>query len=409
MTFRERIDQLHRQSAARVLGLLVARFRQFDRAEDALAEAFEQAVRVWPEQGWPNQPEAWLYQVAVRAELDRQKHRAVHQRLAPILQRDDAVEHDESIIEPDQRLAMFFLCAHPSLSVDTQALLILRYCALVPTANIAQAFVLDVETTTRRLHRAKTKLELAGVSFAAPDRVDWAYRLPPVLAALEVLFDQSYADLGGGREAESLARDAMQLTLTLIELMPDEPEVLGLASLMCFCESRRPARLDDSGHMVSLDEQDTTRWHTSLIRRGAQYLKRASTFGKPGPYQWRAAIHAAHARRLELGETPWADIVQGYRMLAVLDDSPMVQINLALAEARINQHEQAWLRFQAIDGKPLRHFRPYVLAEAELLWGRGERAIACERLAHAAVLPGGRAETAFINAKLAHWRQSTTL
>jgi len=407
--FRDRLDRLYRDSAPRLLGLLVARCRDFDRAEEALAESFTAAQTTWPDHGWPDNAEAWLFRTAVHVDLDRRKHGVVHTRLESFVADAMYAEDSESReLPPDQRLAMFFLCAHPSISTDTQALLILRYCALVPTADIAAAFLLDVDTTTRRLHRAKSKLESTGVSFDTPDRADWPTRLPPVLAALEVLYDQSWSDIGGGHDTVALARDALHLVVALIDLMPDEPEVLGLASLLCFCESRRSARLDAQGQWVPLDEQDCALWSMDLIRRGADYLHRATRCRRPGPYQWRAMIHAAHARRRELGYTPWPQIVAAYRSLAALGDDPMVQMNLALAEAHAGDLASGWSRFEAIDPAPLRHFAPFLLAEAELLWLRGEHERACAALRHTLVLPGGQAELAYLRRKLDRWQSRST-
>lgn len=407
MDDRSRLDRLYRDCAPRLLGMLVARCQAFDRAEDALADAFAAAHRTWPEQGWPEQPEAWLFRVAVHADRDRRKHAAIAARSADWVAEALVVPGDEAgAIAPDQRLAMFFLCAHPSLGTDTQALLMLRYCALVPTADIARAFLMDADTTTRRLHRAKAKLEQAGVSFDTPDRADWPNRLPPVLAALEVLYDQSWADIGGGREAEALARDALHLAGTLVTLMPDEPEVLGLAALLHFCESRRAARINPEGRMVPLDDQDTSLWSPALIAIGADLLYRASKLRRPGPWQWRAAIHAAHARRKVLGHTPWPEVLQAYRCLESLDDGPMLQINLALAEARAGNLGAARERFARIDRAPLQHHRGFLLAEAELAWMQGDAGRALAALAHAEVLPGGSAETAFIADKRTAWAEA---
>lgn len=400
---------LYEQAAPKLIAQLIARLRHFERAEDALAEAFAKASAQWPVQGWPEQPEAWLLRTAINHDLDQIKHRRVTEKFADELTeferlcRDDEPAHTNA-----DRLALFFLCAHPSLSPDTQAMLMLRYCALVPPTGIARAFQLDPETLTRRLTRAKLKLEHAGVSFQLPDRTKWPERLPPILAAIEVLYDQSYADVAGGKEIEALARDALQLIHQLLSLIPDNAELWGLAALLCFAESRRPARLDDDGAMVPLSEQDPTRWNHALIRRGARYLLRAAKLKQPGAYQLRACISAAHARRLELGTTPWPDILSAYEALATFADAPIVQINWALAEAANGQIESACYRLERLDGDALSQNQSYCLARAELSKLCGNKKDASKYLDRAYAQTSGVAERLFIEKKQREWESLDT-
>ncbi|AVP99118.1 hypothetical protein C7S18_18940 [Ahniella affigens] len=398
------IATLYEQSAAKLIAQLIARLHHFERAEDALAESFAKAAALWPVDGWPAQPEAWLLRTALNHDLDQIKHQRVTERFAnALVEHERAHRNDDAISGKSDRLALFFLCAHPSLSPDTQAMLMLRYCALVPPAGIARAFQLDTDTLTRRLSRAKHKLEHAGVSFQLPDQACWPDRLPVVLAALEVLYDQSYADLAGGKEIEALARDAFQLTHQLLNLIPDAAELWGFAAMLCFAESRRPARLDDDGTMIPLSEQDPKRWNQALIRRGARYLLRAAKMKQPGPYQWRASISAAYARRLELGYTPWRDVLHGYEALAALSDTPMLQINLALAEAATGQLQQAWDRLEQLDKSLVDHNQAYCLARAELLHLRGAFEDAKALLQRAKMQSRGAAERRFIEKKYRAW------
>lgn len=396
---------LYEQAAPKLIAQLIARLRHFERAEDALAEAFAKASAQWPTQGWPEQPEAWLLRTAINHDLDQIKHRRVTEKFAGALaEHETARQEEEGTKARIDRLALFFLCAHPSLSPDTQAMLMLRYCALVPPAGIARAFLLDADTLTRRLTRAKQKLENAGVSFELPDRRSWPDRLPPILATIEVLYDQSYADLSGGNEVEALARDAFQLTHQLLELIPDSAELWGLAALLCFAESRRPARLDHDGAMIPLSEQDPSRWNHALIRRGARYLLRAAKMKQPGPYQWRASISAAHARRLELGYTPWPDVLKGYEALAAFDATPIVIINWAIAEASAGLLHDAWQKLKTIEPSAIDVSATYHLARAEIQWSRGERSNAIADLITALRHQSGAAERTFLQNKLRVWQ-----
>jgi RNA polymerase sigma-70 factor, ECF subfamily len=405
MNFSRQLDQLYRDYAPRLFGALVAHLHHWDVAEDAMAEAFAKATALWPAQGWPDNPQAWLYRVAVHAAYDRQKQLQTQNKYCYAL---DAVlsdvDNDSQLLAPDQRLTMFFLCAHPSLSLDTQAMLMLRYCALLPTDAVARAFLMDEQTVSKRLQRAKAKLQDAGIEYEVPDNTQWAQRLSPVLAAIEVLYDQSYADISGGVEKESLARDAMQLGQTLMELLPAEPEVMALVSIMWFCESRRHTRLDNDGAMIPLDQQDTAQWNMHYISRGAELLARAVAMQKPGALQIRASIHAAHAQRKQFGSTPWPQIIGLYETLSAIDDSALVQINLAMAYAQSNQNERAQQLLGKLNATELKYLPAYHLAAADIHARRENYADASVLVQHALTFTHGEAERRYLQKQLASWR-----
>jgi RNA polymerase sigma-70 factor, ECF subfamily len=405
MNFNQNFSQLYQDYAPRLLGALVSHLHQLDAAEDAMADAFMKANMHWQKQGWPNNPKAWLYRVAVHAAYDRK--RQSHVQNTDMLDIDSIVfdmDSDSDLLAPDQRLQIFFLCAHPSLSVDTQALLMLRYCALLPTDVIAKAFLLDADSLSKRLQRAKHKLQNSGIAFEMPDKRLWPERLNAVLAALEVLYDQSYADVAGGTAAESLARDAIQLATSLIQLLPNEPEAKALLSIMLFCESRRAARIDANGCMIALSDQDTNKWSMEHIAHAAHYLQQSTATGKPGAMQIRAAIHAAHARKKNLCYIPWDDIISLYQALQHFDGGALVTINLATAYAQTGNTAIAWKLLCELDQSELKFLPAYHLAIADLQWRREQRHDAIASMQHALTITFGQAERCYLQQRLQNWQ-----
>jgi RNA polymerase sigma-70 factor, ECF subfamily len=404
LSYQTRLSASYQKVAPAVFAALLAKFRDFASAEDALADAALAATEQWRKE-WPADPAAWLYQVAVRRCLDRIKHgHVVRAHLDLEQQRADSNALEIYAVTPEidaqQRLALFFLCAHPSLSPDTQALMMLRYCAQLPSAVIAKAFLSDPESLTKRLNRARSKLEQSGASFALPSPDQLNERLPAVLTALEVLYDQSYADIAGGREVEALARDAMQLSQVLLRLLPTQPDVYALAAIFCFCESRRPARVDRDGVMVPLDQQDVRLWDRRFIAEGSALLQQAMHGVGVSSWAIRAMIHALHAKR-QVAEAPaWLEISQLYQALVKIDDSALGQINYAIALARTAELSHAQQVFSAIDSRMCQWLVAYQLAKAELHELVGEFDSAASHFRLALQLDLGRAERAFVEQRL---------
>jgi RNA polymerase sigma-70 factor, ECF subfamily len=399
------LDALWRAHSPRILAALTARLRDLSAAEDAVSAAFEQALR-WNE-NWPSDPPAWLFKVAWNAALDAKRRRRFDGEsveLSSSKQIDWPAPGTDGIAaqaSTDERLAMFFLCAHPSLSADSQAMLILRFCAGIAIPDIARWFQMESDAVRRRLHRAQEKIQQAGVRYELPEVALWPQRLPSVLSAIEIIYDQSFSDVAGGVERDGFARDGEQLALQLVEYLPRLPEVLGLAALIVLAESRRPARVflspEMQPQMIALDQQDVHRWDATRIHVAAALLARASKLASPGPYQIRASIFAQHARRAQLGLTPWPEILALYDGLIALEPSPQAHINRTLALSKVHGAQVGLAQLLELNvGCQTVSFH---LAHASLRSELGQSDHAAAAFDAALKMPLGAAERAFVQAQ----------
>ena len=307
----------------------------WDLAEECAQDAFARAIERWGREGVPRNPGAWLTTTARNRALDRLRHRQV----ATARQRDVAMasswdepdsEGDSGI--PDDRLRLIFTCCHPALALDAQVALTLRTLAGLTTAEIGRAFLVPEPTMAKRLVRAKRKIQHAGIPYRVPPAHLLPERTVAALAVLYLLFNEGYgATAGASLVRHSLCDEAIRLTRTLAGLMPDEPEALGLLSLMLLHDARRAARVDDVGDLVPLEAQDRRRWDAAAIAEGTELLDRALRRRQPGPYQVQAAIAACHATAPDPAETDWAAIAQLYDRLYALAPTPVVALNRAVA------------------------------------------------------------------------------
>jgi len=343
------------------------------------------ALAVWPADP-PRDPAAWLWRAALRRGLDatrRAKVRAgaLHDPPPPEPTPEElAMLADEPI--PDERLRLIFVCCHPALAPEARAALTLKVVCGLSTGRLARAFLVGEGAMLQRITRAKRKIAAAGVPFEVPARAAWPERLGAVLATLEIAYAQAYEDAALAGDAAGFGVEVLRLSGLLVELLPNEPEVLALAALVRFAEARRPARLNDGGAMVPLDEQDVTQWDERLIAEGARLLDRAAGEKSTGPYRIMAAIHGAHLARRESGVTPWPTIAALYDALVLLRPGPVTAVNRAVA---IGMAQGAQAGLAALDrvrtDRDLEAWLPWQAARAGLyaMAGRGEEArAACD-------------------------------
>ncbi|MCF6124499.1 RNA polymerase sigma factor [Mesorhizobium sp. M7A.F.Ca.CA.001.07.2.1] len=394
-----------RQSYGKLVAWLAARTRDVAAAEDALADAFAAALERWPRTGVPEKPEAWLLAVARRRRVD-----AVRRRLTSEAGREHlkliAQEAEERMTEedlPDDRLRLMFACAHPAIESSVRSPLILQTVLGFDAATIASAFLVSPATMGQRLVRAKSRIRETGIPFRVPERAELGERLDAVLEAIYAAFAEGWSDPAGTEtRRRNLATEGIWLGRLVASLMPEEPEALGLLSLMLFAESRRAARRSAEGDFVPLAEQDCLLWDRALIDEAEALLSHAAAKGVIGRYQLEAAVQSAHAARRLTGRTDWVAIQELYDALLSIAGSPVVAINRAVA---IAEAEGAVAGLAALyvlgDDKRLDEYQPYWAARAGLLARLGQVPQACEAYDRAIGLERDPAVRRFLQGKRA--------
>ncbi|HET8994736.1 MULTISPECIES: DUF6596 domain-containing protein [unclassified Rhodococcus (in: high G+C Gram-positive bacteria)] len=401
-----RIETVFREEHGRLLAALVHRFGDLDLAEEVASEAIEAALIHWPVDGVPDRPGAWLLTTARRRALDRlRRDRAYAERLAVL-----AVESERSAPRtvpegddlPDDRLELFFACAHPALSPDDRIALILRCLAGLDTGEVARAFLVPRTTMAQRIVRAKNKIRGARIPFRVPRPDELPERLPVVLGAVYSIFTEGYtASTGESLQRLDLAEEAIRLARILRRLMPSEREVTGLLALTLLVHARREARTDSSGALVLLADQDRTRWDLPMIDEGRYLVGEALTGGRPGPYAVQAAIAAVHDESERADDTDWPQIVALYDVLGALTQSPIVAVNRAVAVAMRDGPAAGLTLLEDLAGEPaIRNHHPYAAARAELLHRLGRHDEAAELYRRALDLAGTAPERRYLSMKL---------
>ncbi|NUW38769.1 RNA polymerase sigma factor [Nonomuraea rhodomycinica] len=399
------VEELLRELAPQVLGILVRRYGQFDTCEDAVQEALLDAAVQWPAQGVPGSPRAWLVTVAARRLTDhvRSEHarRRREETVAARAPADEAVvpaPGEERPGDEDDTLTLLFLCCHPSLSRASQLALTLRAVGGLTTAQIAAAFLVPEATMAQRISRAKQRVKAAGVPFRLPPEPERAERLRVVLHVLYLIFNEGYtATSGPDLHRPGLTREAVRLTRALLRLLPGDGEVMGLLALMLLTEARRPARTAPGGRLVPLAEQDRSLWDRAAVEEGSALVTAALSTSAVGPYQLQAAIAAVHDEAPRAEDTDWRQILALYGVLLGLEDNPVVRLNHAVAVAMVRGPEAglALLDELAADERMAGHHRLSAV-RGHLLEEAGDEAGAVAAYRAAAARTASRPERRYL-------------
>jgi RNA polymerase sigma-70 factor (ECF subfamily) len=391
------VERVFREEYGRLIASLVRRFGDIDVAEEAAGEALVTALERWPASGVPPNPGGWLTTTATHRAIDRLRRETLRdsKHQAALMAYDDTPHEPTGPVE-DDRLRLIFTCCHPAIASDAQVALTLRLLGGLTVAEIAQAFLVPETTMAQRITRAKRKITAAKVPYRVPEAADLTERLRSVLAVLFLVFNEGYLASGEGDPVRvELTAEAIRLARILRTLLPGEPEVTGLLSLMVLIEARRQSRVRQ-GQLVPLDEQDRAGWDERLVAEGHALVRECLAINRPGRYQILAAINAVHTDAPTAADTDWSQVVALYDRLARIDPSPIVALNRAVAVAELDGPDVA---LALVDRLPLSGYHPWHVARADLLRRLGRSVEAKDAYDAAIAATQNSAERAYLRRK----------
>jgi RNA polymerase sigma factor (sigma-70 family) len=409
MTIQPRIEDLLRELAPRVLGVVARKYADFDTAEDAVQEALLAASSQWPQLGVPESPQAWLVTVASRRLInlwraDEARRRREETSFAAQPTTAPALDDEHGPPAYDDTLLLLFLCCHPSLTSPSAVALTLRAVGGLTTAEIAAAFLVPETTMAQRISRAKKSIVESRLGFELPDRHSWRDRLGSVLHVLYLVFSEGYA----GSRSDTIirvdvSREAIRLARLLHRMLADEPEVSGLLALMLLTDARRPARTGSVGELIPLHRQDRSLWDRDAIVAGVGLVEGALRRGALGPYQLQAAIAALHDEATKADETDWPQILALYGVLERIAPNPMVTLNRAVALAMVDGPRAGLSLLSTLDDRIPGHYR-LAAVRGHLLELAGQREAAVAQLRTAAGGTASRQERDYLLTEIARLR-----